>query len=77
MMGQLPPDQNALFYDFCLEKYVPPDHLLRKIDHVLDLNNLREHLQDEANRLREEADEEMPIGLSASKPNDPFRAPFM
>ena len=45
MMGQLPPDQNALFYDFCLEKYVPPDHLLRKIDQVLDLSNLREHLR--------------------------------
>jgi len=28
MMGQLPPDQNTLFYDFCLEKYVPQDHLL-------------------------------------------------
>jgi len=46
MMGQLPPDQNALFYDFCLEKYVPPEHLLRKMDHVLDLSNLREHLRD-------------------------------
>lgn len=46
MMGQLPPDQNALFYDFCLEKYVPHNHLLRKIDHVLDLSNLREHLRD-------------------------------
>jgi hypothetical protein len=26
MMGQLPPDQNTLFYDFCLENYVPHDH---------------------------------------------------
>ena len=32
MMGQLPPDQNALFYDFCLENYVPQDHLLRQLD---------------------------------------------
>jgi transposase len=46
MMGQQPPDQNALFYDFCLENYIPPDHLLRQIDQVLDLSALREHLSD-------------------------------
>ena len=44
MMGQLPPDQNALFYDFCLENYVPQDHLLRQIDPFLDLSDLRAHL---------------------------------
>jgi len=44
MMGQLPPDQNALFYDFFLETYVPQDHLLRQIDPFLDLSDLREHL---------------------------------
>ena len=44
MMGQLPPDQNALFYDFCLELYVPQDHLLRQKDPFLDLADLREHL---------------------------------
>ena len=44
MMGELPPDQNALFYEFCLEKYVPQDHLLRKIDPLLDLSELRESL---------------------------------
>jgi transposase len=43
MMGQLPPDQNALFYDFCLEDYVPQDHLLRQIDPFLDPGDLREH----------------------------------
>ena len=46
MMGQLPPGQNALFYEFCLEKHVPPDHLLRQIDTFLDLRHLREHLTD-------------------------------
>ena len=46
MMGQMPPDQNALFYDFCLEKHVPSDHLLRRIDALLDLDNLRQHLVD-------------------------------
>jgi len=30
MVGQLPPAQNGLFYDFCLEQYVPQDHLLRQ-----------------------------------------------
>jgi len=44
MMGELPPDQNALFYGFCLENYVPQDHLLRKIDPLLDLSELRESL---------------------------------
>ena len=44
MMGQLPPDQNALFYDFCLENYVPQDHLLRQIDPFLDLSDLRDYL---------------------------------
>ena len=42
MMGQLTPDQNALFYDFCLENYVPQDHLLRQINPFLDLSDLRE-----------------------------------
>jgi len=44
MMGQQPPDQNALFYDFCLDNYVPSNHLLRQIDQVLDLDPLRAHL---------------------------------
>jgi transposase len=44
MMGQQPPDQNALFYDFCLEDYVPQDHLLRRIDVLLDLSDLRDYL---------------------------------
>ncbi len=43
-MGQQPPDQDALFYDFCLENYVPQDHLLRQIDALLDLSELRNHL---------------------------------
>lgn len=44
MMGQLPPEQNELFYDFCLDKFVAQDHLLRYIDAVLDLSELRRHL---------------------------------
>jgi len=44
MMGQLPPSQNTLFYDFSLEKFVSQDHLLRQIDSLLDLSDLRDHL---------------------------------
>ncbi len=44
MMGELPPEQNALFYDFCLEKHIPNNHLLRKIDQFLDFAEIRKHL---------------------------------
>jgi len=45
MMGQLPAAQNALFYDFCLERHIPEDHLLRQIDQFLDFDQIRHHLQ--------------------------------
>src|SRR5215472_2494687 len=38
MMGRLKGDQNQLFYEFDLDDVVPPDHLVRKIDAVLDLS---------------------------------------
>lgn len=44
MMGQQGDDQASLFYEFCLEDRVPPDHLLRKIDRFLDLGSLRRGL---------------------------------
>ena len=44
MMGQLPADQSALFYDFCLDDYIPQGHFLRQIDRILDLSELRKHL---------------------------------
>ena len=37
MLGQLPAEQNALFYEFCIERHVPSSHLLRQIDTFLDL----------------------------------------
>jgi transposase len=44
MMGrQSAPER--MFYDFCLEDHVPADHLLRRIDGVLDLSELRAHLK--------------------------------
>lgn len=44
MMGSSDKPQDELFYAFNLDDMVPQDHLLRDIDRVLDLSNLREHL---------------------------------
>lgn len=44
MMGSNDKSQDELFYAFNLDEIVPQDHLLRDIDRVLDLSNLREHL---------------------------------
>ena len=44
MMGQGSGGQKQLFYSFNLEDHVPADHLLRGIDHCLDLGELRDHL---------------------------------
>jgi transposase len=43
-MGSSDKPQDELFYAFNLDDMVPQDHLLRDIDRVLDLSNLREHL---------------------------------
>lgn len=44
MMGQQGGNQERLFYSFNLEDHIPTDHLLRGIDHFLDLSDLRQHL---------------------------------
>jgi transposase len=44
MMGSNGKPQDELFYAFNLDDVVPQDHLLRDIDRVLDLSDLREHL---------------------------------
>ena len=38
MMGRQNNDQDHLFYEFCLDEAVPDDHLVHKIDAVLDLS---------------------------------------
>lgn len=43
-MGQRTGLQEQLFYEFRLDDWVPVDHLLRKIDAVLDLSGLRHEL---------------------------------
>ena len=44
MAGERRVMQEALFYGFSLERHVPDDHLLRKIDRFVDLSGLRAHL---------------------------------
>lgn len=44
MMGDRQGSQDRLFYEFDLEAMVPSDHLLRQVDAVLDLSNLRAKL---------------------------------
>ncbi|EUC12624.1 UNVERIFIED_ORG: transposase-like protein DUF772 [Burkholderia sp. CF145] len=44
MMGQRIGSQEKLFYSFNLDDHVPLDHLLRSIDRVFDLGDLRRHL---------------------------------
>lgn len=44
MMGRLDNTQDRLFYDLCLDDLVPLDHLVRRIDAVLDLSWLHGEL---------------------------------
>ncbi len=44
MMGQRQVEQAALFYEFSLERHIPPDHLLRSIDRFVELGELRREL---------------------------------
>lgn len=41
MMGPWQVEQAALFYEFALQKHVPPDHLLRSIDRFVELDEVR------------------------------------
>lgn len=45
MMGRLPEEQAEFFYEFCLDSYIPEDHLLRGIDRFLKFDALRQHLK--------------------------------
>jgi transposase len=42
--GRASGEREALFYGFSLERRVPDDHLLRKIDRFVDLSEVRAHL---------------------------------
>ncbi len=45
MMGERTVAQEALFYEFSLERHVPADHLLRSVDRFVDLSSIREELR--------------------------------
>lgn len=44
-MGERRSGQDALFYEFSLERYMPSDHLLCKIDRFVELDDIRSHLK--------------------------------
>src|ERR1700676_1217753 len=44
MMGERRVRQDALFYEFSLERHVPERHLLRSIDRLVELDGLRQEL---------------------------------
>src|SRR3990170_6476087 len=45
MMGRRERGQGQLFYEFSLDEVVPPDHLARQIDAVLDLGWVHKELE--------------------------------
>jgi transposase len=44
MMGERQVQQDALFYEFSLERHVPERHLLRSVDRFVELDGLRREL---------------------------------
>ena len=57
MMGERRVMQEALFYGFSLERRVPDNHLLRKIDRFVDLSEVRRHLEGIVNLSERRAEE--------------------
>ena len=45
MMGRLEPGQERLFYNFRLEDQIPSNHLVRKLDALLDFGVIRKQLE--------------------------------
>src|SRR5690348_9314747 len=41
MMGERQSGQEALFYEFSLDRHVPAEHLLRSIDRFVELDGVR------------------------------------
>jgi transposase len=44
MMGERQVRQDALFYEFSLERHVPAEHLLRSVDRFAELDGVRNEL---------------------------------
>lgn len=45
MMAERQIRQEALLYGFSLDEHVPADHLLRSIDHFVELSDIRRQLE--------------------------------
>src|SRR3984893_14572953 len=64
MMGERRSGQNALFYEFSLERHVPAEHLLRSIDRFVDLDGVRQELAPFYSAIgRPSVDPELMIGM--------------
>ena len=69
MMGRQAGRQESLFYAFRLEDRVPSDHLLRRIDRVLDLSDLHGQLAGfyshtgQPEQFLEQPDQRKPLAL--------------
>ena len=64
MMGERQVHQNALFYEFSLERHVPERHLLRLIDRFVELDGLRRELAPFYSAIgRPSIDPELMIGM--------------
>jgi len=64
MMGQRGGDQERLFYSFSLEDHIPSNHLLRGVNRLLDLSDLRRHLAEHySNTGRPSIDPELMIRM--------------
>jgi transposase len=44
MLGPKQNAQGALFHEFSIADYVPADHLLRPVEHFVDLSSIRHQL---------------------------------
>ena len=83
MMSRQSADQRCFFYDFCLEDHVPADHLLRRIDGLLDLGDVRQQLKPHYSAMgRPSVDPELMIrmlivGYCFGICSEPFHAPSL
>lgn len=64
--------QEALFYEFSLERHVPASHLVRGIDRFVDLSGIRVHLRLFYSETgRPSVDPELMIRIQLSQANMP------
>lgn len=68
MMDERQVAQEALFYEFSLDRHVPADHWVRAIDRFVDLSEIRAHLRPFCSEMgRPSVDPELMIRTGALK----------